>query len=119
MPLGLRKFSRAGLWIWSAERGRSDCLGQDAQARAFSGAVIITRAAHSSEEQMPSPMRPFIRHRLCAVRVVKRQYRSLREYIGRAQAGWVIRIAFDLGRPAHVAFHQQARATPPMGMAVA
>ena len=48
--------------------------------------------------------------RLRAIRIVKREHRTLREQVGCALARGMIGIAFDLRRPAFVAFDQQARA---------
>jgi hypothetical protein len=43
---------------------------------------------------------------LGAIRIVKIQNRRLGENIAGAETGGMIGIAFDLGRPAHVAFDE-------------
>ena len=53
-----------------------------------------------------------VRHHLRAVRVVEREDGRLGEGIGRTQAGRMVRIPLDLGRPPHVALDQDAAREP-------
>ncbi len=59
-------------------------------------------------EFVPARDAAVVDDRLRAVGIVKRQHRRLCEHVGRAQTRGMIGVALDLGRPGHVAFHQNA-----------
>src|SRR5712664_1609671 len=103
-----------GLWIeckdrldLRRQRRRSDNGGQNAESRAI-------REPHCGGDGLRAilKLRPGVNltefcRRLRAIRIVQIQNGSLRESIRRAQARRVVRIAFDLGRAAFVAFHEK------------
>src|SRR5882762_7720013 len=107
VPLGLRKKRQQRLNL-RGKRRRSDNPAQYTETgavRAFHSSRDGLRAVH---KQRPSLDFSKLRHRLRAIRVVKIQDRSLREHVRRANAGWMIGVAFDLRRPTFVALHEQA-----------
>ena len=89
------------------KRGRHDGLADNAQA----GAALLPLTRHGIADRgkglVPGARLAKLRDRLRTVGIVERQDRGLAENIGGAAAGGMIGIALDLGRPAHVAFHQQ------------
>ena len=60
-----------------------------------------------------------VRHHLRAVGVVEREDGRLGEGVGGAQAGGMVRVPLDHGRPAHVALDEDAAREPAVGIAVA
>jgi hypothetical protein len=83
--------------------------GEDAHPRALGGSQARPRIAHFRGKIAPGTDAPVEYHRLRTVGIVEIQDRSLAEDVRRAEASGMLRIPFDLGRPARMAFNQHAR----------
>ncbi len=105
VPTGLRLVAKDACQHLGQRRG-GDRRGEEVQARAALGLVGCQRLLHRSDEGGPSAYVSAEGHRLGAVRVVEAQNRGLRQGIGGPEACGMLRIAFNLGRPPHVALDQ-------------
>ena len=94
------------------EGGRGDGLGQDAEPGAPARALRPERRAEHRQEAAPRADVAQVGEGLRAVGVVERQHRGLCRGVGRTQAGRMLGVALDLGRPPHVALDQHAGADP-------
>ena len=97
------------------QRRRDDGLGQDAQARALPRLFRLSSALRKADERLvPGPRLAEIGHGLRAVGIVEARTDAWPKQVGGAEAGRVLGVALDLGRPALVALDQQAgrRAAP-------
>ena len=106
MPLGCWKLREQGAYL-RPECGRGDRLRENSQARALGR--DRPRISHGRGKIAPSTDASVEYHRLRTVRIPEIQDRSLAEDIRRAEASRVLRVSFDLGRPARVALDKDAR----------
>ncbi len=110
VPFRLGKFLEDAFDDLIAERRRHDGLGQQAQPGAAARPLPVEGAAQGGEGVVPGGGLAEAGDVLGAIRVVQGQHGGLMVGVGRPQAGGVLRVALDLGRPAEVAFGQQADA---------
>src|SRR5260370_34967481 len=87
---------------------RSDDTSEDAETRAACAFHLRRDGLRAFYKQRPRLDFAKLRDRLCAVRIVKIQDRSLREHVRRAKTRRMIGVAFNFRRPPFVAFHEQS-----------
>ena len=104
-PLRLREAGEGARHL-RGESGRGDAAGEEAQARAPSGLLLVERLPQGGPEVAPGPVLPHVEDGLRPVRVVEAQHVGLAEDVRRAQARRVVGVALDLGRPPLVALHE-------------
>ncbi len=88
------------------ERRGRDRTGQEPQARALLCLLSSQRLLRGGEEVPPRTDVAALGDDLRAIRIVEIEDLGLREDVRRAEAGGVLRIAFDFGRMPHVALDQ-------------
>ena len=87
-------------------RGRRDRPGQEAEASPLTTLLGGQRRLRGRQEVAPRPHFTAKRDGLRAIGIVQIENRGLREAVGAAKARRVLGIAFDLGRPPHVALDE-------------
>ncbi len=111
MPFHLRELLDERVDLTGQGR-RNDRLCQQAQAPALPRPLLVDRSLERSGRLRPGSLLAAMANGAAAIGIVERENRSLMEDAGRAAAGWMIGIAFDLDRPSHVGFHQKPHASP-------
>ena len=107
MPLGRRKFLQQSFDLIRQGRRRNG-LGEQPQPHSLALTLGAQSLAQIAQKGAPGIDFPQMRERLGTVWIVKCQYRSLREHVGRTQTGRVFRIALDFSRSSHMTFNQDA-----------
>ena len=126
VPLGFGEGGEQFLDL-TGQAGRADGLGQDPEPGAFPRPEEVHLLGQPGQEVVIGKIgvgavavRLGLKHDLGAVRVIEAKRGGLSEDVGRAKAGRVVGVAFDLGRPAGVTLDQEAAvARPPKVIAVA
>src|SRR6185369_3865374 len=83
------------------------------QASALASAQVREFRCHGRQELAPRAYPAAFHDGLRAVGIVQRKNRGLVEGTRSTEAGWMVGVAFDLRRPAEVAFDQDARRVAP------
>jgi len=109
VPLGEREL-RQDLSHQPREGRRGDPPGDQPQAVAAHRPESDAQAVHAAHEGVPGADLAELGDRRGAVRIVEVEDRSLDHRVGAAAARRMLLVAFDLGRPAHVALAQHAEA---------
>ena len=97
------------------ERRRRRGLAEEMEAGPAKRLQFANHCQHRGGEAGPGANLAEVRDRATAIGVVHRRDRRLREQVGRAKAGRMLRVAFELGGPSYVAFRQQASGDPAKG----
>src|SRR5262245_46753325 len=99
----------------STQRGRGNCLSQNAQPAAALVFQPLCFSDQHRQKPIPSLDHAAMRQRLRAIRVVEIENRCLGKRVGGTKASRMLRIAFDLGWPACVSFDQYTKAVAAAG----
>ncbi len=97
--------------------GRGDVAGQDADAGALLRLLLGEGGGEVFVEVFEGADVPFVIDRLRAVGVIQREDFGLGEDVEGPERGGMHRVAFDPGRPAHVALDEHSRGEPSEGQA--
>ena len=94
------------------ERRRRDGLTEDSETRSLDRLLCPERGLDRAHAGGPRAYFTAMGQRLRAIGIVEAEHGRLRDGVGGAEARGMIGVAFDLRRPAHVAFDQHGPGNP-------